>query len=48
MWHEFENPAREDKWKFSHWMKKKEVDEVYPFARFNRKVEVIKYTDEEY
>ena len=29
-------------------MKKSELDEVYPFARFNRKIEVVKYTDEEY
>ena len=29
-------------------MKECEQDETYPFARFNRKVEVIKYTDEEY
>ena len=29
-------------------MKDEEKDEVYPFARFNRKVEVVKYTDEEY
>lgn len=29
-------------------MKDKEKDEVYPFARFNRKVEVVQYTDEEY
>ena len=31
-----------------HWTKQKETDEIYPFARFNRKVEVIRYTDEEY
>lgn len=29
-------------------MKDKEKEEVYPFARFNRKVEVIRYTEEEY
>jgi hypothetical protein len=29
-------------------MKKSEVDEVYPFARFNKKIEALKYTDEEY
>lgn len=48
VWNAFTNPAREDGWKFKHWMKESEQDEVYPFARFNRKVEVIKYTDEEY
>lgn len=31
-----------------HWTKAKETDETYPFAKFNRKVEVVRYTDEEY
>lgn len=31
-----------------HWIKVKETDEPYPFARFNRKVEIIRYTNEEY
>jgi len=48
VWHGFTNPARPDKLTLSHWMKEEEKDEVYPFARFNRKVEVIHYTDEEY
>ena len=29
-------------------MKQKEQEEVYPFSRFNRKIEIVKYTDEEY
>ena len=29
-------------------MKEKEKDEVYPFGRFNRQVDLIKYTDKEY
>jgi DNA methyltransferase 1-associated protein 1 len=48
VWHEFNNSARDDGYKFSHWMKKKEMEEVYPFSRFNRKVEAIRYTEEEY
>lgn len=48
MWHEFQNPARGDTLTLHHWMKEIEKEEVYPFARFNRKVEVIQYTDEEY
>eukprot|EP00347_Sterkiella_histriomuscorum_P001401 403372177 len=47
-WHKFTNPARSDSFKLSHWIKKEEEEEVYPFARFNRKVEVIHYNDEEY
>lgn len=29
-------------------MKEKEKDDVYPFGRFNRQVDLIKYTDKEY
>ena len=47
-WSPFPNPAREDQAQFSHWMKKKEVGEVYAFARFNRKASVVTYTDEQY
>jgi len=34
--------------RLSHWVKKKESGDPYQFARFNRKTEVITYTDEEY
>jgi hypothetical protein len=42
------NPARPDKFQLHHWVKIKEQGEPYQFARFNKKVEVIKYSDEEY
>lgn len=48
LWNGFDNPARADHMILHHWTKTKESDEPYPFARFNRKVEVIKYTDEEF
>jgi DNA methyltransferase 1-associated protein 1 len=48
VWHGFGNPTRTDNLLLHHWTKQKETDEAYPFARFNRKVEVIRYTDEEY
>ncbi len=47
-WLSFENPARPDQFQLHHWAKIKEQGEPYQFARFNKKVEVIKYTDEEY
>ena len=48
IWHQFENPAREDQFQLAHWTKEKESDEPYQFARFNRKAQVITYTDDEY
>ena len=48
VWYGFKNPARGDGLTLNHWAKAKECEEPYPFARFNRKVEVIRYTDEEY
>jgi DNA methyltransferase 1-associated protein 1 len=29
-------------------MKQGEIDETYPFAKFNKKIEVISYTEDEY
>ena len=51
VWHAFSNPARgpKDTLQLHHWTKAKETDEAYPFAKFNRKVEVIRYAnDDEY
>ena len=48
VWHGFNNPARGDELTLHHWMKEQEKEEVYHFARFNRKVEVVHYTPEEY
>ena len=48
VWHQFQNPAREDGVQMYHWMKSKETNDPYPFSRFNKKPRVIKYDDEEY
>ena len=48
VWSPFSNPARQDSAQFNHWVKRKEVGEVYAFARFNRKATVVTYTDEQY
>lgn len=47
VWHGFNNPARQDSLALHHWAKAKESEEPYPFARFNRKVEVIRYKDDD-
>ena len=40
--HKFENPARLDhKMMLTHWSKKKEMDDPYPFAKFNKKLDIF-------
>ncbi|KAI9259040.1 hypothetical protein BY458DRAFT_517582 [Sporodiniella umbellata] len=48
--HTFSNPARTDHLLLTHWVKKREADntEEYEFAKFNKKVEVIQYDEDEY
>ena len=48
IWKEFDNQARKDGAKFCHWVKEAEKNDFYPFAKFNKQAEVIKYTSEEY
>ena len=48
VWHPFVNSARSDGLRLSHWMKDKEREDAYPFARFNKKPRMVTYTDEEY
>ena len=48
IWAPFNNPAREDCAQLSHWTKKTEKDDVYSFSKLNRKIDVIRYTPEEY
>ena len=45
---DFENEARNDALKLCHWQKEKEIPDVYPFAKLNKKPEIINYSDEEY
>ena len=46
--YKFTNPARSDTPFLHHWTKKRECDEQYPFAKFNKHIEVLSYTEEEY
>ena len=32
----------------SHWTKDKEKHEAYPFAKFNKTIEVLEYSEQEY
>jgi DNA methyltransferase 1-associated protein 1 len=47
IWSPFHNPARGDNLKLCHWKKQADSEE-YPFSKFNKKIEIVEYTDEEY
>ena len=47
-WQSFKNPARPDQFQLQHWVKIKEEGEPYQFARFNKKIQVFSFSDEEY
>ena len=44
----FVNPSRTDKPMLAHWTKDKEKLEPYPFAKFNKSIEVLEFTEKEY
>lgn len=47
-WTPFTNPARKDEAVFYHWRRVAEEGKEYPFAQFNKRVEIPEYTDSEY
>ena len=47
-WREFVNQARDDDLKLHHWSKLTDKTTTYTFSRFNKKVKILEYTDEEY
>lgn len=47
-WMPFTNPARTDDATFYHWRRPSDEPKEYPFAKFNKKVELPTYTDVEY
>jgi len=46
--HSFENPARNDNLKLTHWHKDKNKNEIYSFAKINQKISLVKFDDNEY
>lgn len=47
-WMPFTNPARTDNATFYHWRRPSDESKEYPFAKFNKKVEIPCYSDVEY
>uniref|UniRef100_A0A6P7GJQ3 DNA methyltransferase 1-associated protein 1 n=1 Tax=Diabrotica virgifera virgifera TaxID=50390 RepID=A0A6P7GJQ3_DIAVI len=47
-WMPFTNPGRSDNATFYHWRRPSDEPKEYPFAKFNKVIEVIKYTEQEY
>ena len=47
-WKPFANAARSDALQLSHWQKNNDKSTAYSFARFNKVVKVLSYTDAEY
>ncbi|XP_073998570.1 DNA methyltransferase 1-associated protein 1-like isoform X2 [Rhodnius prolixus] len=47
-WMPFKNPARTDNAIFHHWQRECDEDKQYPFAQFNKKVQIPSYSDSEY
>lgn len=47
-WMPFTNPARKDGAIFNHWRRAVEEGKDYPFARFNKTVQVPVYSEQEY
>lgn len=48
VWKEFVNQARTDAYKLSHWTREDEKNEIYPFAKWNKQADVVRYTADEY
>ena len=48
VWHGFKNPSRKDGLKLYHWQRKEDTEKEYEYAQFNKKINVVEYSDEEY
>lgn len=41
------HPAGQD-FQLQHWAKENELDDTYHFSKFNKKIEVVQYSEQEY
>ena len=48
VWSPFSNPARSDNLKLVHWQRAEDVNKDYDFAKFNKSIEIVEFTKEEY
>lgn len=47
-WKPFSNSARRDRLRLCHWVRASAEFDDYPFARFAKQSEIVRYTDDEY
>ncbi|CAF1124891.1 unnamed protein product [Didymodactylos carnosus] len=47
-WISFNNPSRTDNLQLSHWQRTADQHQEYPFAKFNKHVDIPSYTDNDY
>ena len=48
VWSPFHNPARNDNYRLTHWQRKEDVEKDYEFAQFNKKIDIIEFSQDEY
>jgi DNA methyltransferase 1-associated protein 1 len=48
VWHSFTHPARNDNLHLNHWQRREDVNKDYEYAQFNKKINLVEFTDNEY
>src|SRR5688500_18408088 len=48
LWSNFNHPARTDRLKLFHWQRKEDVDKDYEYAQFNKKINLVEFTNDDY
>lgn len=47
-WSKFNNPARKDDLRLTHWQREEDINKDYEYAQFNKKINIIEFSKEEY